>query len=118
MDEEGDLFVVQRRSDLIISGGENVYPAEVEAALRQHPSVKEACVVGVPNVEWGEVVTAMVELLPGQQLEGDVLGAFVQPELASYKRPRIYQFVDQLPQTASGKIERKQVADLMASLKG
>ncbi len=115
LDEDGDLFVVQRRSDLILSGGENVYPAEVEAALRQHPSVKEACVVGVPNVEWGQVVAAMVELLPDQRLDGAVLDEFIRAELAGYKRPRVYKVVEQLPQTASGKIERKQVAEMMRS---
>ena len=114
LDQDGDLFVVQRRSDLIISGGENVYPAEVEAALRLHPAVKEACVVGVPDIEWGETVTAMVELLPGQRLDDIALISFARQHLAGYKQPRRIEFVTQLPQTASGKIERKRVVELLS----
>ncbi|MEM9778002.1 MAG: o-succinylbenzoate--CoA ligase, partial [Chloroflexota bacterium] len=113
LDEEGDLFVIQRRSDLIISGGENVYPAEVEAALRHHPAVKEACVVGILNPEWGEIVAAMVELIPQQQVDEAELIAYSRQHLAGYKQPRRIDFVEELPQTASGKIERKRVKALM-----
>lgn len=113
LDADGDLFVVQRRSDLIISGGENVYPAEVEAALRQHPAVKEACVVGLPDPEWGEIVAAMVELRPGTKLGEPELAAHARQHLAGYKQPRRIQFVAQLPQTASGKIERKKVQQIL-----
>ncbi|MFT5195866.1 MAG: O-succinylbenzoic acid--CoA ligase [Cellvibrionaceae bacterium] len=113
-DEDGDLFVVQRRSDLILSGGENVYPAEVEAVLRQHPAVKEACVVGLPDYEWGQIVAAMVELIPGRNLTENELIGFSQESLARYKTPRLIEFVSQLPQTASGKIERKQVLKLLS----
>lgn len=113
-DADGDLFVVQRRSDLILSGGENVYPAEVEAILRQHPAVKEACVVGLPDAEWGQTVAAMVELLPGESLSGQALILFSQEKLARYKQPRMIEIVDQLPQTASGKIERKVVFELLS----
>ncbi|MEM8860919.1 MAG: o-succinylbenzoate--CoA ligase [Chloroflexota bacterium] len=113
LDADGDLFVIQRRSDLIISGGENVYPAEVEAALRQHPAVKEACVVGVPNPEWGEIVSAMVELVPNNKLGEAELIAFARERLAAYKQPRRIVFAKQLPQTASGKIERKRVQEMM-----
>ena len=113
LDADGDLYVVQRRSDLIISGGENVYPAEVEAALREHPAVKEACVIGLPDAEWGQIVAAMVEFLPEQQLTSGELIGFSQQTLARYKQPRFIELVAQLPQTASGKIERKQVESLL-----
>ncbi len=112
LDEDGDLFVVQRRSDLIISGGENVYPAEVERILRQHPAVKEVAVVGVPDAEWGQRVVAAIELEGGVDLTADELLTFSRERLAGYKQPRQVLFVDQLPQTASGKIQRQAVQTL------
>ena len=113
VDDEGDLFLVQRRSDLIVTGGENVYPAEVEAVLRAHPAVAEACVVGVPDAEWGQRVAAAVQLRPGELVEDAALLAFCRARLAGYKVPRQVRFVEELPQTASGKIERKRVGELM-----
>ncbi len=113
LDEDGDLWVVQRRSDLIISGGENVYPAEVEAVLRTHPAIAQVCVVGVPDVEWGEVVAAMVVLADGGVGDTAVtapdLIQFCRTQLAGYKCPRLMQFATQLPLTASGKIQRQTV---------
>ncbi|NHZ71696.1 MAG: AMP-binding protein [Aquificales bacterium] len=110
LDEDGDLWIVQRRTDLIVSGGENVYPAEVESALKQHPAVANACVVGVADAEWGQRVAAMVQLLPSASLtEADML-AFSRQQLAGYKQPRRVVFVAELPQTASGKIARRAVA--------
>ncbi|GAB4276820.1 MAG: o-succinylbenzoate--CoA ligase [Candidatus Promineifilaceae bacterium] len=114
LDDEGDLWVVQRRSDLIVSGGENVYPAEVEEVLRGHTAVLEACVVGVPHPEWGQQVAAMVQLQPGQVVTEDELLAFSRERLAGYKQPRLLRFVAELPRTASGKIARQQVAEMMA----
>ena len=111
-DAEGDLWIVQRRSDLIVSGGENVYPAEVESVLRQHPSVEEVCVIGLPDAEWGQRVAAAVILKPDTVLDQDTLIAFARGHLAGYKVPRIVRFVGVLPLTASGKIERKSVAAL------
>jgi O-succinylbenzoic acid--CoA ligase len=109
LDEEGDLWLVQRRSELIISGGENIYPAEVEAVLRQHPAVADACVVGLPDAEWGERVAALVECRSGQTVTAEALLAHCRQQLARYKLPRRLQFTDVLPQTASGKIERRAV---------
>jgi len=114
LDGEGDLFLVQRRSDLIVTGGENVYPAEVEAVLRSHPAVVEACVVGVADGEWGERVAAAVQLQPGAVMDEAGLLAFCRERLAGYKMPRQVRFVTELPQTASGKIERRRVAELLA----
>ena len=116
LDEDGDLWVIQRRSDLIVTGGENVYPAEVEAVLVSHPAVKAACVVGVVDLEWGQKVTAMVQLEEGQSLTEEALLAFSYERLAGYKQPRLLQFVTELPLTASGKIARKVIAEQMANL--
>jgi o-succinylbenzoate---CoA ligase len=110
LDEEGDLWLVQRRSDLIVSGGENVYPAEVEAVLRAHPAVENGCVVGVPDPEWGQKVAALVQLKPEQSLSEADLLAFCRERLAGYKQPRLLQFAPELPLTASGKIAREAVA--------
>jgi O-succinylbenzoic acid--CoA ligase len=107
LDEDGDLWLVQRRSDLIVTGGENVYPAEVEAALRTHPTVRDACVVGVAHPEWGQQVAAMV--VPDGEIRGDEIATYLRERLAGYKIPRIVQFVDALPLTGSGKVERKAV---------
>ncbi|MCB0045676.1 MAG: o-succinylbenzoate--CoA ligase [Caldilineaceae bacterium] len=113
LDAEGDLWPVQRRSDLIISGGENIYPAEVENALAGHPAVARSCVVGLPHAEWGEQVAALVELHPDAQVTGDELLGYIKDRLASYKRPRIIRFTDALPQTASGKVARHAVSEIM-----
>ena len=114
LDEAGDAWVVQRRSDLIISGGENIYPAEVESVLRAHPAVAEVAVVGLPDSEWGQVVVAMIQLNPGERLEPADLQLFAREHLAGYKIPRKIVTVAALPQTASGKIERKRVEAMMA----
>ncbi|MCU0475956.1 MAG: o-succinylbenzoate--CoA ligase [Anaerolineae bacterium] len=107
LDPEGDLFIVQRRSDLIVSGGENVYPAEVEAALKQHPSIADAAVVGLPHPEWGQQVAAVLVLQPTATLDIQALDVFLRQSLAGYKLPRRYRTLEALPQTASGKIERR-----------
>ena len=114
LDADGDLWIVQRRSDLIVSGGENVYPVEVEAVLRQHPAVEDACVVGLPDAEWGQRVAAMVALRKGESLGESELIAFSRERLAGYKQPRKIVFVDELPQTASGKIQRAKVREQLA----
>lgn len=106
LDEEGYLFVVDRRSDLIISGGENIYPAEVEQALVKHPAVKEAGVAGRKNDKWGQVPVAFVVLKDEASEEG--LRAFMKEQLASYKQPVDYYFVNQLPRNASNKLLRRE----------
>ncbi|MBX3060778.1 MAG: o-succinylbenzoate--CoA ligase [Anaerolineae bacterium] len=109
-DADGDLWVVQRRSDLIVTGGENVYPAEVEAALKSHTAVTAACVVGLPDAEWGQVVAAAVVVKEGTAVTAAELTQFCRERLAGYKLPRQITFVPDLPLTASGKIARQQVA--------
>lgn len=111
-DAKGSLHIVQRRSDLIVSGGENVYPAEVEAVLRQHPAIKEACVVGVPHPEWGQQVAAALVLQPGQLFDQIALIQFCGSRLARYKQPRRWLIVPELPQTSNGKIARRAVQEL------
>jgi O-succinylbenzoic acid--CoA ligase len=113
LDADGDLWLVQRRSDIIVSGGENVYPAEVEQVLQGNTAVSAACVVGIPDPEWGQKVVAMVQLEQEEAISEDELLAFSRERLAGYKQPRHIRFVKQLPLTASGKIHRKAVQDQM-----
>lgn len=104
MEPDGHLFIVDRLKDMIITGGENVYCAEVEAALRQHPQVQQAAVVGVPDARWGEAVQAVVVLADGASLDSDALRAWCRERLAGYKCPRAISFVRELPLSAAGKV--------------
>ncbi len=108
LDEDGDLFILQRREDLIVSGGENVYPAEVEDALRRHPAVKEVIVLGLPDPDWGQRAAAVIELREGQSATTDDIIAFARQRLAGYKIPRLIAFLPLLPRTASGKLQRRE----------
>lgn len=114
VDDEGNLFLCDRSADVIISGGVNIYPAEVDAVLLTHPAVGDACAFGVPNEEWGEAVWAVVEPAPGQDVS-DALAAelidHVRSRLAHYKCPKGLDFVDSLPRLDSGKIQRRRVRD-------
>ncbi len=112
LDAQGHLWVVNRREDLIVSGGENVYPAEVEAALHAHPAVQEACVFGLDDPEWGQRVAAAVILQPGVMTSAQALIAFVRERLAGYKAPRHIFFLDELPRNAMGKVQRAQLRAL------
>jgi fatty-acyl-CoA synthase len=106
-DEDGYVFVVDRVKDVIISGGENIYPAEVENVLSGHPAVAECGVIGVPDEKWGEVGRAVVVLRPGAQAQEQDMLAFLDGRLARYKIPRSVRFTDGLPRTATGKILKK-----------
>lgn len=118
VDDEGFLFVLDRRSDLIISGGENVYPAEIESVLAGHPDIAEAGVAGVPDERWGKVPVAFVKTRPGARLtEGDVL-AYCAERLAKYKQPAKVWFVEALPRNASNKLVRKDLLNLIEREKG
>ncbi|MBY6051800.1 class I adenylate-forming enzyme family protein [Cytobacillus firmus] len=110
-DEDGYFYIVDRKKDVIISGGVNIYPREIEEVLAKHDAVLESCVVGVPHEEWGETVKAVV-VLKGQVSEEE-LRAFTAEHLAEFKCPRIYSFVDELPRNASGKILKQQVKKLV-----
>ena len=107
MDEEGYLFLTDRIKDMIVSGGENVYPIEVEEALAQHPDVVDVAVIGVPDERWGEAVKALVIARPGSVPDPADLVAFCRDLLAGYKLPRSIDFVDELPRTPSGKVLKR-----------
>ena len=101
--------MLDRRDDLIVSGGENVYPSEVEAALLAHPAVEEAGVVGLADREWGRTVAAVVKLHPGQTATAEDLIAFCRQRLAAYKVPRRVDFKEALPRNAAGKLLRREL---------
>jgi len=115
MDEDGYLFVADRVDDMIISGGENIYPREVEDVLHEHEMVQDVAVLGIPDEKWGEAVMAFVVVkdaqLTEQQLEEFCLK---NDKLARFKRPRAYRFVDELPRNASGKIQKYLLRELYA----
>jgi len=111
VDEEGFIYLVDRMKDMIISGGFNVYPTEVEAVLYQHPEVMEACVISVPDATWGESVKAVVALRPGGSADAEALIAHCRARIADYKTPRSVEFVGELPKNASGKVARKIVRE-------
>mgnify|MGYP002713132360 CR=1 FL=1 len=106
-DEEGYYTIVGRLKDMIISGGENIYPAEVESVMHAHPAVGEAALIGVPDDKWGEVGLAVVVAKPGQTLDADDLIHFMRERLAKYKVPKSVVVVDELPKTGPGKIDKK-----------
>jgi long-chain acyl-CoA synthetase len=109
LDADGDLFLVDRKKDLIVRGGYNVYPSEVEDALYAHPDVLEAAVVGVPHRTLGEEVAAVVVLRPGASASTDELQAWAKERVAAYKYPRLISTVDELPKGPTGKILRRAV---------
>ncbi|MCS7246482.1 MAG: o-succinylbenzoate--CoA ligase [Thermomicrobium sp.] len=109
LDADGYLYVLDRREDLVLTGGENVYPAEVEAVLLGHPAVAEAAVVGISDLEWGQRVVAAVVLRTGANVSEEELVAWCRAQLAGYKVPRAIRFVAELPRTASGKVQRWRV---------
>jgi O-succinylbenzoic acid--CoA ligase len=110
LDADGYLYVLDRRDDLIISGGENVYPAEVEAALLAHPAVADIGVIGLPDAEWGSTVLAFVVLEPDHPATAEELIAFSRERLAAYKVPRRFEFRAALPRNAAGKLLRRELA--------
>ncbi|HYF19954.1 MAG TPA: AMP-binding protein, partial [Ramlibacter sp.] len=111
VDEEGFIAIVDRSKDMIISGGFNIYPTEVEQALYAHPAVYEACVVGVPDDTWGEAVKAVVVLRPGLQATEQDLVRHCREVMADFKKPRSVAFVAELPRNPNGKIARKAVRE-------
>ncbi|GLY10165.1 long-chain-fatty-acid--CoA ligase [Pseudobacillus badius] len=111
MDENGYFFVVDRKKDMILAGGYNIYPREVEEVLYEHPSIQEAVVVGVPDAYRGETVKAYIVLKEGHSVTEEELNLFARAQLAAYKVPRIYEFRTELPKTAVGKILRRALID-------
>lgn len=115
LDEEGYLYLTDRIRDMIVSGGENVYPIQVEEVLRAHPAVQEVAVIGRPDERWGEAVAAYIELRPGAAFDEEEAIRFVRAHLADYKTPKTIRAVAQLPRTASGKVQRGIVRRMVAN---
>ncbi|MFQ5503192.1 MAG: class I adenylate-forming enzyme family protein [Planctomycetota bacterium] len=109
LDQDRFLYIVDRKKDIIISGGTNLYPAEIEAALREHPAVQDVAVFGVPNEDLGEEVKAVCELIPGKSVTAEELMAFSKRELAGNKRPRSIDLTDELPRSPVGKILKREL---------
>lgn len=108
LDQDGYLWFCGRAEakDLIKTGGENVYPAEVERVLKSHPALGDAAVLGVPDRTWGEAVKAVCVLRPGASVTADEIIDYVGSRLARFKRPKIVEFIDQVPRTASGRLDK------------
>ncbi len=109
VDEDGYFYIVDRKKDLIIRGGYNVYPREVEEVLYEHPKIREAAVVGVPHDEWGEEIGAAVVLHEGEELSAEEVSAYVKERIAAYKYPRVVWFLDDLPKGPTGKILKREI---------
>jgi len=109
LDADKYLYLVDRKIDMVISGGVNIYPAEIEATLHEHPAVLDVAVIGVPNEEWGEELKAIVQLKPGAHTSAEELIVFCTQRLADYKRPRSIDLVDELPRNPSGKLLKREI---------
>jgi acyl-CoA synthetase (AMP-forming)/AMP-acid ligase II len=108
-DAEGYLYIYDRVKDMIVSGGENIYPAEIESALFGHPAVSDVAVIGVPDARWGEAVKAIIVRTPGAEVTAEELIAFARERIAGYKLPKSIDFVDALPRNPSGKILKREL---------
>jgi acyl-CoA synthetase (AMP-forming)/AMP-acid ligase II len=108
-DEDGYLYIHDRVKDMIVSGGENIYPAEVENALFGHPAVADVAVIGVPDERWGEAVKAIVVKKPGASADPSELISYARARIAGYKLPKSVDFADALPRNPSGKILRREL---------
>lgn len=111
MDEDGFIFIVDRMKDMVVSGGENVYSAEVENAIYKHPAVAACAVIGIPSERWGESVHAVVVLKPGQEVSGEELIAHCKTLIANYKCPRSVEIRDELPMSGVGKIQKNKLRE-------
>ena len=115
MDDDGYLKIVGRIKDMIIRGGENVYPREIEEFLYTHPNVADAQVIGVPSVRYGEEVMAWIKPKPGAQLDADSLTTFCRGDIATYKIPRYWKIVDEFPLTVTGKVQKFRMREISAA---
>ena len=111
LDEDGYLYLTDRKSDMVISGGVNIYPREVEDALYQHPEVIDCAVLGVPDDDWGEILYAVVQRRDDSPLDADGVIAWCREKLADYKRPRVVEFVDELPRDPNGKVRKPKLRE-------
>src|SRR5207248_2318443 len=115
VDEDGYLFLAGRADDVIIAGGENISPGEIEDALLRHPAVTNAAVVGIPDEDWGEKVAAAVTLTVDADVDPDALSAWMREEVGGLKTPKLIVIEEELPMTASGKILRREIRDRLTS---
>ncbi len=113
MDDEGYITLVDRKKDMIITGGENVYSKEVEDAIYENPKIKEAVIIGVPHPDWGETVVAVVSLQQDVSLILEELREFLRTRIADYKIPRRLEIVDVLPRNVSGKVLKYQLRETL-----
>ncbi len=111
LDQDGYLFIHDRLKDMIISGGENIYPAEVESALSEHPGIAEVAVIGVPDERWGEAVKAVVVLHPDAQVSAEALIGWARERIAGFKAPQSIDFADALPRNGAGKLLKRELRD-------
>ncbi len=111
IDEEGYIYIIDRKKELIISGGENISPKEIENVIYRHPAVFEVAVIGIPDEKWGELIKAVVTLKEGKTATEEEIISFCKQHLARFKAPKSVDFVDSLPKTASGKIAKKEIKD-------
>jgi fatty-acyl-CoA synthase len=116
MDEDGDYYIVGRSKDMIKSGGENIYPSEVEDVMHSHPAISEAALIPVPDSKWGEVGQAIVSLKPGKALEEEELILWLRDQMAHYKVPKSILFIDELPKTAANKPDKKKLIEVYGEL--
>ena len=111
LDDEGFLYIVDRKKDMIITGGENIYPREVEEVLYAHPKIAEAAVIGIPDPKWGEAVKAVVVVKPGTTATEEEIIAFCRERIAGFKCPKSTDFVANLPKNPAGKILKKDIRE-------
>ena len=117
IDEDGDLFIVGRKKDMILVSGQNVFPIDIEEVLYTHPKVAEAAVIGVPDPKRGETVRAVISLKEGEALTEQEIKSFCREHMADYKVPRQITFIDSLPRTASGEICKEDLGNPLSALK-
>jgi fatty-acyl-CoA synthase len=117
IDEDGFIYAVDRMGDMYISGGENVYPAEVERVLLNHPKIFEVAIVGVPDERWGRSGHAFIHPKSGEVIDFEEMAAFLNDKVATYKIPKSFEILKEFPKTASGKIKRRELLDKMRPLK-
>ena len=111
MDEDGYLYIVDRKNDMIISGGFNIYPGEIEQVLLSLPEIQDCAVIGIPDEKWGEAVTAVVELVPGNTLNEDITLDLCRKQLSGVKTPKSIVVWDNLPRSPVGKVLRRSVRE-------
>jgi acyl-CoA synthetase (AMP-forming)/AMP-acid ligase II len=112
LDEDGYFYIRDRKSDMIISGGINIYPWEIEDVLFSHPAVSEAAVIGKPDPEWGEIIIAYIVLKPGSSITEQEIVDFTKGRLASYKKPKEVRLIQEMPLGPTGKVLRRELKKL------